>query len=110
MNPQLPPVVHIVFFWLKRPDSGEDLDTLVRGLRKFGEIEEVRGIHVGVPDETKQRAVVDSTYSASIVLCFDDRAGFDAHIAHPVHDEFARDCGHLFERVVVYDPKPVLGL
>lgn len=101
----LSPVLHIAFFWLKNKESKEDIERFLDGLQAFAAIESVRGIHVGVPDLDKQRDVVDSSYSASIVLIFDDFAGYSAHIAHPVHHKFAADCGSLIDRVVVYDPK-----
>ncbi|WP_161814626.1 Dabb family protein [Steroidobacter agaridevorans] len=102
----LPPVVHHVFFWLKNPKSKEDLQRLLTGLRTLGGIETVRAIHIGVPAETEQRGVVDASYSASEILCFDDVAGQNAYQVHPIHKKFVADCEHLWEKVVVYDVKP----
>ena len=102
----IPPVVHHVFFWLKNPKSKEDLARLLAGLRTLGGIETVKAIHIGVPAETEQRGVVDASYSASEILCFDDVAGQNAYQVHPIHKKFVADCEHLWERVVVYDVKP----
>jgi hypothetical protein len=102
----IPPVVHHVFFWLKNPKSKDDLARLLTGLRTLGGIETVKAIHIGVPAETEQRGVVDSSYSASEILCFDDVAGQNAYQVHPIHKKFVADCEHLWERVVVYDVKP----
>jgi hypothetical protein len=102
----IPPVVHHVFFWLKNPKSKEDLQRLLTGLRTLGGIESVRAIHIGVPAETEQRGVVDASYSASEILFFDDVAGQNAYQVHPIHQQFVKDCEHLWERVVVYDVKP----
>ncbi len=101
-----PPVVHHVFFWLKNPSSRQDLDRLLTGLRTLAGIETVKAIHIGVPAETEQRGVVDSSYSASEILFFDDVAGQNAYQVHPIHKQFVADCEHLWERVVVYDVKP----
>lgn len=98
-----PKLVHHVFFWLKNPDSKADLAKLLAGLRTLEKIESVRGIHIGVPASTEQRSVVDSSYSASELLFFDDVAGQDAYQEHPIHKQFVADCAHLWERVVVYD-------
>src|SRR5690606_22285838 len=103
-----PPVVHHVFFWLKNPDSREDLEKLLAGLRTLAGIDSVRGIHIGVPADTEQRGVVDGSYSASELLFFDDVAGQDAYQVHPIHKQFVADCEHLWERVVVYDVKAVV--
>lgn len=102
-----PPVVHHVFFWLKNPDSREDLAKLLAGLRTLAGVDTVRGIHIGVPADTEQRGVVDGSYSASEILFFDDVAGQDAYQVHPIHKQFVADCEHLWERVVVYDVKAV---
>lgn len=102
-----PSVVHHVFFWLKNPDSGEDLAKLIAGLRTLADIESVRGIHIGVPADTEQRGVVDGSYSASELLFFDDVEGQNAYQVHPIHKQFVADCEHLWERVVVYDVKAV---
>jgi len=102
-----PPVVHHVFFWLKNPDSKEDLAKLPAGLRTLAGIDTVRGIHIGVPADTEQRGVVDGSYSASELLFFDDVAGQDAYQVHPIHKQFVADCEHLWQRVVVYDATAV---
>ena len=98
-----PKLVHHVFFWLKNPDSKEDLAKLLAGLRTLTKIESVRGAHFGVPASTEKREVVDNSYSASEVLFFDDLAGQKIYQDHPVHQQFVADCAHLWERVVVYD-------
>jgi hypothetical protein len=98
-----PKLVHHVFFWLKNPDSKEDLARLLEGLRTLANIETVRGAHFGVPASTEKRDVVDNSYSASEILFFDDLAGQKIYQDHPIHKKFVADCSHLWERVVVYD-------
>jgi len=99
----MPKLVHHVFFWLKNPDSKEDLATLLAGIRTLGQIETVRAIHVGVPASTEKRDVVDNSYSASEILFFDDVEGQNTYQVHPIHQKFVETCSHLWERVVVYD-------
>ena len=98
-----PKLVHHVFFWLKNPESKEDLGRLLTGLRTLTKIETVRGAHFGVPASTEKRDVVDNSFSASEMLFFDDLAGQKAYQDHPVHKKFVEDCSHLWEKVVVYD-------
>ena len=98
-----PKLVHHVFFWLKNPESKEDLATLLAGLRTLAKIETVRGVHFGVPASTEKRDVVDNSYSASEILFFDDLAGQKVYQDHAIHKKFIADCSHLWERVVVYD-------
>jgi hypothetical protein len=98
-----PKLVHHVFFWLKNPQSKEDLARLLEGLRTLTKIETVRGAHFGVPASTEKRDVVDNSYSVSEMLFFDDLAGQKTYQDHPIHKKFVADCSHLWERVVVYD-------
>src|SRR5688572_28089502 len=98
-----PKLVHHVFFWLKNPDSKQDLARLLEGLRTLTKIESVRGAHFGVPASTEKREVVDNSYSVSEILFFDDTAGQKIYQDHAIHKKFVTDCAHLWERVVVYD-------
>ena len=98
-----PKLAHHVFFWLKNPESKEDLAKLLAGLRTLTKIETVRGAHFGVPASTEKRDVVDNSYSASEILFFDDAAGQKTYQDHPIHKQFVADCSHLWQRVVVYD-------
>jgi stress responsive alpha/beta barrel protein len=97
------PLVHHVFFWLKQRDSKEDLARLLKGLRTLAKIETVRELHIGVPADTESRDVVDSSYSASELMFFDNMAAHQSYQNHPIHKEFIATCAHLWEKVVVYD-------
>jgi hypothetical protein len=100
-------LVHHVFFWLKNRESKEDLAKLLEGLRTLDKIETIRKLHIGVPASTEKRDVVDSSYSASELMFFDDTAGQKTYQDHPIHQKFIKDCGHLWEKVVVYDSMDV---
>lgn len=102
-NPAMPALLHHVFFWLKNPDSKEDLEKLIAGVKSLAAIETVRSIHVGVPASTEKREVVDNSYHVSELLGFDDVAGQDAYQVHPLHKKFVDEHQHLWSKVVVYD-------
>jgi hypothetical protein len=102
-TPAMPKLVHHVFFWLKNPNSKEDLAKLLDGIRGLAQIETVRSIHVGVPASTEKRDVVENSYSASELLTFDDVEGQNAYQVHPVHMNFVTECSHLWSKVVVFD-------
>lgn len=101
-NP-MPKLLHHVFFWLKNPESKEDLAKLVAGVKSLAAIETVRSIHVGVPASTEKRDVVDNSYHVSELLGFDDVAGQDTYQVHPLHQKFIDEHQHLWSKVVVYD-------
>ncbi len=102
-----PKLVHHVFFWLKNPDSKEDLAKLLAGIRGLAAIETVRGFHVGVPASTEKREVVDNSFSASEILYFDDVEGQNVYQVHPLHQKFVAECSHLWSKVIVYDAMAV---
>ncbi|UTF58739.1 Dabb family protein [Gilvimarinus sp. DA14] len=100
---EMPALKHNVYFWLKNPDSSEDRDALIAGLKTLGEIPSVKAISIGVPASTEKREVVDNSFQVSELLMFDDVEGQNAYQVHSIHKKFVEDCGHLWERVVVYD-------
>jgi Stress responsive A/B Barrel Domain len=96
-------LVHHVLFWLKNPKSEQDLAALLSGLNTLRQIPAIREIHIGVPAATELREVIDSSYSVSELMLFDDVAAQNEYQNHPVHKQFVENCSHLWERVVVYD-------
>lgn len=97
------PVVHHVFFWLKNPGLKEDLEKLIAGLKTLSQIETVRQLKVGIVADTKKRDVVDNSWSVSELMFFSDLAGQAVYQTHPLHLAFIKNCGHLWEKVIVYD-------
>ncbi|HWV66182.1 Dabb family protein [Chitinophaga sp.] len=97
------PIVHHVFFWLKNPDSKEDRDKLVAGVKTLAKIETVRDLRVGVVASTEKRDVVDNSWGVSELIFFSDLAGQATYQTHPIHLEFVKNCSHLWEKVIVYD-------
>lgn len=96
-------ITHAVFFWLKNPDSIEDRDKLIAGVRSLAAIEEVRSLIVGVPAETGNREVVDRSYGVSEILTFDSIENEAVYQDHPLHQQFIADHSHLWSKVTVYD-------
>ena len=97
------PIVHHALFWLKNPDSKEDRDKLVAGVKSLGKIETVKELHVGIVASTEKRDVVDNSWGVSEVMFFADLAGQAAYQTHPIHQEFIKNHSHLWEKVIVYD-------
>ena len=101
------PLIHHVFFWLKNPDSKEDLDALIAGVKTLAKIETVRELRVGVVAHTAKRDVVDQTWAVSEHMLFSDLEGQATYQSHPVHLEFIKNCSHLWQKVEVYDAMDV---
>lgn len=98
---------HHVFFWLKNPDSKEDLAKLIKGLNSLRKIETIKSLQIGVPASTEKREVVDNSFSVSELMFFDNVEGQNVYQDHPLHQKFVDDCSHLWEKVVVYDSMEV---
>lgn len=100
-------LIHHVFFWLKNPGSKEDLEKLIAGLKTLRKIKTVRRLHIGLPAATEKRDVVESGYQVSELMFFDDLAAQKAYQDDPIHQQFIKDCSHLWSKVVVYDVQQV---
>ena len=94
--------IHHVYFWLKNPSSEEDRQKLIEGLEKLTKVKTIKMFHIGKPADTN-RDVIDTTYSISWMLVFDDKASEESYQVDPIHLNFVETCKHLWEKVVVYD-------
>lgn len=100
-------LLHHVFFWLKNPNSKEDQQKLIEGLRTLAKIESIKKLHIGIPASTEKRDVVDSSYHVSELMFFDDLEGQNAYQVHPLHRKFVEQYSSLWEKVLVYDSMDV---
>lgn len=95
-------LVHHVLFWLKSDTTPEQKGVFRKSLEALKDVETVKAFHVGVPS-TIERAVVDTSYTFSLVIFFEDMAGHDVYQVHPLHKAFLEECRGFFEKVVIYD-------
>ncbi|MBB5621972.1 hypothetical protein HDE69_003037 [Pedobacter cryoconitis] len=95
-------IAHHVLFWLKTDTTAAQKDAFRKGLESLEKIETVTKIHIGVPAPI-DRAVVDTTYTFSEIVFFEDLAGHDVYQAHPIHIAFLDEFRVFFEKVVIYD-------
>jgi hypothetical protein len=95
-------LTHHVLFWLK-PDTSEEKKQAFRmGLESLRPIESVKSMYIGTPSSI-DRPVVDTTYTFSLLILFDDLPGHDAYQVHPLHKAFLEEFRSLFEKVIIYD-------
>jgi hypothetical protein len=94
--------IHHVYFWLHNPNSEEDKKALVEGLKKLSKVTTIKSHYIGVPASTR-RDVIDSSYSVSWLLFFENAADQDSYQTDPIHLEFVKTCKHLWSKVIVYD-------
>ena len=94
--------IHHVYFWLKNPDSKEDLQALINGLEELSKMSQIKLFHIGTPAPT-DREVIDNTYAVSWLNVFETAEDQDAYQVHPMHLKFIQDCSKLWSKVKVYD-------
>ncbi len=95
-------ITHHVLFWLK-PDTSDDQKQAFReGLQTLEKINSVKNFHVGTPSVI-ERAVVDRSYTFSLLLFFEHLEAHDAYQVDELHKAFLERFRSLFEKVVIYD-------
>jgi hypothetical protein len=94
--------IHHVYFWLKNPNSTEDLEKLVAGLVELSKIPAIQSYHIGKPAAT-DRAVIDTSYSISWLNVFQTAEDQENYQHHPIHLAFVENCSPLWVKVQVYD-------
>lgn len=93
---------HHVLFWLKADTTEEQKRAFRAGLETLQKVETVKSMYIGTPAPIS-RAVVDTTYTFSLLIIFEDLAGHDVYQVHPVHKAFLDEFRGFFEKVVIYD-------
>ena len=96
-------LAHHVFFWLHQSGSDAHRRQLLEGIEKLKTISVVRSLHSGIPAATEERDVVDHSWDVCELLMFDSAEDQKAYQDHPVHQDFIKEYGHLWKKVVVYD-------
>jgi len=94
--------IHHVYFWLKNPESTDDLSQLIEGLKKLSKAAIIKDFHIGVPAATN-REVIDNSYAVSWLLLFNNEDDQESYQTDPMHLKFIAECAHLWSKVVVYD-------
>ena len=95
-------LAHHVFFWLKPEITKQQKEDFRKGLESLKGVETAQQIHVGVPAPIS-RAVVDTSYSFSLLVFFNDLAGHDVYQSHPVHKAFLENFKTWWDKVIIYD-------
>ena len=95
-------IVHHVLFWLKADTTADQKTAFRKSLETLEGVESIKTLHIGTPAPI-ERAVIDTTYTFSLTVFFDDLAGHDVYQTHPLHLAFLDGFRVYFEKVVIYD-------
>jgi hypothetical protein len=94
--------IHHVFFWLKNPESKEDLQQLIEGLNQLSKVSTIIDFSIGKPAGTN-RNVIDNTWSVSWLLLFENIDDQEIYQTDPIHLKFIEECSPLWNKVLIYD-------
>lgn len=95
-------IAHHVLFWLKAGTTEDQKKAFRKGLETLEDIDVVKTFHIGTPAPI-ERAVVDTTYTFSLLLFFEDLAAHDVYQVHDIHKAFLDEFRILFDKVIIYD-------
>jgi len=101
-------LIHNVFFWLKNPDNLEERKVFEKGVKELlNNCEFITASHFGKPANTAKRPVIDASFTYCIVLTFKSKEAHDKYQVNPLHEKFIKECKDLWNKVLVYDSKPL---
>lgn len=95
-------LTHHVLFWLKADITDEQKAAFRASLETLEGVETVKSLYVGTPAPI-ERAVVDTTYTFSLLAVFEDLTGHNVYQTHPLHLAFLDQFKIYFDKVVIYD-------
>lgn len=96
------PLMHLVLYYLKNPDSVEDKQKLIAGLKELVTVKQVKTSHVGVPMDFKADDPFKN-YQVSLLMIFDDKGDINIYHKDPIHQKFVAECGNLWAKTLKYD-------
>ena len=96
-------IVHVVYFWLKDGITATEEADFLRYFELLAKIPLVQTLNYGKPAPTPERAVVDHSYSYSLIVTFKNVTDITAYGTHPAHIAGAEKFKKYWKRVEVKD-------
>ncbi len=98
------PLLHSVFFWLKKPHDKEDRDSFEQAIRKLiHNNPQATANHLGRPAASEKRDVVDNSFTYCFTMSFPDLEAQNNYQSDPTHQLFISEAKHLWYKVRVHD-------
>jgi len=98
---------HVVYFWLKNPDSQEDRKAFETSLQKFLDNSAYAKTNfIGTPPKAS-RDVVDGSFTYSLIVTFESPEAQQNYQDEAPHKLFIEESSNLWEKVIVYDSKGI---
>ena len=96
-------LVHNVYFWLKEDLTEDEKAQFRAGVETLAEIQSSIHTFIGDPAGTEPRPIIDRSYDLGLTVVLQDVNAHDEYQADPIHLKFVENCGHLWDRVQIYD-------
>ncbi|NER16536.1 Dabb family protein [Spongiivirga citrea] len=98
---------HVVYFWLKNPDSQQDRTAFETSLRKFLDNSQFAKTNfIGTPPKAT-RDVVDDSFTYNLIVSFESAEDQEGYQKEEAHLQFIEESKHLWTKVVVYDASTI---
>lgn len=95
--------IHLVFFWLNKPENSEDRNAFETSMKKFlATSKYAKNKHFGIPAKTS-RPVVDNSYTYCLKVTFEDLDDHNNYQIEAAHKQFIAEASHLWNKVLIYD-------
>ena len=96
-------LIHSVYFWFKPDADPAVVARFEDGLRRLTAIPDIQAAHIGRPEATPKRPVIDDSYAWALVETFEDLAAHDRYQVHELHQQFLKEFSSTWQKVQVYD-------
>ena len=94
---------HVVYFWLNEPQNQGARNQFEKAITLLVESSEyAHTYHLGKA-VASDRAVVDDSFTYSLIINFESKADHDKYQVEPAHLKFVEENQNLWDRVIVYD-------
>ena len=97
-----PSLMHVVYYYMKNPDSETDKQKLIDGLHELVTVKQIKYHHIGVPQVFDAKDSLKN-YHVSLLMVFNEPGDIDVYHKDPIHQKFVANCKDLWEKTVKYD-------
>lgn len=105
------PFAHHVLFWLKDGEKNASYSAILKALKEFRNLPEVKFLHIGSPsisDIDYEAQATDATYTISYLAFFESRKAKEDYLSNPLHKKFLNDFKEIVSKVIIYDSLNIL--
>ena len=95
-------LMHVVYYYLKNPDSESDKQKLIDGLHELVTVKQIKYHHIGVAQVFDAKDPYKN-YHVSLLMVFDEAGDIDVYHKDPIHQKFVANCKDLWVKTVKYD-------